>query len=302
MAGAPQGPLVKVDVRASDEFTAPEDADAELRLVQAWLGVEIKNNNDKWVSLFRALNAIRSLCLFHPDLIRPHMGPIAELVHCSTRSLRSSMVRNAMLCVKDMYAAAVVPLLDSSILTESVQCLIEHCGSKQNFIAKMASEMVQDLQGSVPVAIFMVALCMAAQTKHIAAAGEAMVFLEACLAKLGVGKKPGAGLPSVIEASIFERVLAAVVNGSEGRHEAGRTASKKCLRRFRRAMGQEVFEARAKAALPVNQYYQAMKHSAKPVKKGKGRVGGISGKGRAGLQTKLSIRERFQLKKSANDA
>jgi len=287
MAGAPQGPLIKVSVLTSDCFKASADPEAELKLVTTLIGTALKKED--WAAQFAALNTIRSLCLFHPEMLKSHMGPVASFVHSSVRSLRSSMARNAMHCVRDMYTAGVVPLLDSSILTESVQCLITHCGSKQNFMAAIATEMVEGMLLLVPLELLMPTLCTAAEMKNAAAAGQAMVFVEKCLAKLGVGKQPGAGLPSSLVESDLGCVLVAAVCGSEGKHEAGRAASKKCLRRFRRAMGQGDFEKYAKAALPVQQFYTAMKHSAKPIPKGR-----TSMSKRAAFTKKLSIRERLK--------
>ncbi|CAM9956411.1 unnamed protein product, partial [Choristocarpus tenellus] len=58
-----------------------------------------------WADMYSAVDSTRRLSIFHRDVLlqEGHLGQAVALVGLAVGNLRSSMVRNALLCVNDMF-------------------------------------------------------------------------------------------------------------------------------------------------------------------------------------------------------
>lgn len=126
MAGAPQGPVYQVAVLETGEFEPSPNADEEMRAVLAASG-----GGGDWADLYSAVDSARRLCIFHAGVVvrggggeggetttgaeegegssggGGNLAGVVGLLAMAVGNLRSSMVRNALLGVGDMFRYAV---------------------------------------------------------------------------------------------------------------------------------------------------------------------------------------------------
>lgn len=135
MAGAPQGPVYQVAVLETGEFEPSPNADEEMRAVLAASG-----GGGDWADLYSAVDSARRLCIFHGEVVLrgggigggdggvgrsrevggdgqeeegegeegegssgSNLEGVVGLLSMAVGNLRSSMVRNALLGVGDIF-------------------------------------------------------------------------------------------------------------------------------------------------------------------------------------------------------
>ena len=57
----------------------------------------------EWSSQFKALDVIRCLAIFHPELVPPVVEGAVDAALQASGDLRSCLARNGLLCFKDLY-------------------------------------------------------------------------------------------------------------------------------------------------------------------------------------------------------
>lgn len=110
MAGAPQGPVYQVAVLETGEFEPSPNAEEEMRAVLAASG-----GGGDWADLYSAVDSARRLCIFHAEVVvratagagggggGSNLEGLVSLLAMAVGNLRSSMVRNALLGVADVF-------------------------------------------------------------------------------------------------------------------------------------------------------------------------------------------------------
>lgn len=128
MAGAPQGPVYQVAVLETGEFEPSPSAEEEMRAVRA-----ASEGGGDWADLYSAVDSARRLCIFHPEVVMlggggngngdgeqeggeeegggeggggsggSNLEGVVGLLTMAVGNLRSSMVRNALLGVGDIF-------------------------------------------------------------------------------------------------------------------------------------------------------------------------------------------------------
>lgn len=63
------------------------------------------HGDGNWADLYSAVDSARRMCIFHKDVLmrEGNLEGAVELVAAAIGNLRSSMVRNALLAVSDMF-------------------------------------------------------------------------------------------------------------------------------------------------------------------------------------------------------
>lgn len=115
MAGAPQGPVYQVAVLETREFDPSPNAEEEMRLVRSASG-----GGGDWADLYSAVDSARRLCIFHAEVVvrggggeeggeeNSNLEGVVGLLAMAVGNLRSSMVRNALLGVGDIFRYVLV--------------------------------------------------------------------------------------------------------------------------------------------------------------------------------------------------
>lgn len=111
MAGAPQGPVYQVAVLETGEFEPSPNVDEEMQAVLAASG-----GGGDWADLYSAVDSARRLCIFHAEVVLlggggggegnesgSNLAGVVGLLAMAVGNLRSSMVRNALLGVGDIF-------------------------------------------------------------------------------------------------------------------------------------------------------------------------------------------------------
>lgn len=110
MAGAPQGPVYQVSVLETAEFEPSPNPAEEMRAVRA-----ASAGGGDWADLYSAVDSARRLCIFHGDAVisgttgeerggdGSNLEDVVSLLAVAVGNLRSSMVRNALLGVGDIF-------------------------------------------------------------------------------------------------------------------------------------------------------------------------------------------------------
>ncbi|CAM9906269.1 unnamed protein product, partial [Hapterophycus canaliculatus] len=110
MAGAPQGPVYQVSVLETAEFEPSPNPLEEMRAVRA-----ASAGGGDWADLYSAVDSARRLCIFHGEAVvmggrgedgggeGSNLEGVVTLLAAAVGNLRSSMVRNALLGVGDIF-------------------------------------------------------------------------------------------------------------------------------------------------------------------------------------------------------
>jgi len=277
MNGAPEGTLVAVDVVLSKDFLPSKAPQEELATA---LNTDISD----WTAHYNAVVSIRRLCLFHADLLgEQDLAPIVAMVGDACGNLRSTVVRNAMMCFQDMFAHLSASAMECSI-DETIKALLQQAASELKFISNTAREVLDQAGKTGPLAAIMaVVLTEITSSTNANVVVAALRLLEACLNTVGVGRTPGAGYPL----DNLSAVVLGAAKGLRSKKQDGRDLAKKALKRLRRALGDDVFRESANTALEgcTAEVEEVMKNSVMETKK-KGKPTGSS-----------SIREQMMARK-----
>lgn len=257
MSGAPQGVLVQVDVLESSEYTPSEDPAGELALIQESL------ESSDWDVLYNAVSSTRRLCLFHPEMLHQEiLAPVLVMVREAVQSLRSTMARNAMLCLRDLLRC--LPTEMASSLEAISGVLVPRTGSDKKFIVDTARQTLDEASKSEPLAEgLMLSVGAWVETTNSNAATAAIEIFGQCLHTLAF--KPSEELVS--------HVLTVLSKSLASKSVEGKNAARKSLRQVRRVSGDTQFEAAVKCAFGADEraIQEAMDNSKPLVKKNSSR-------------------------------
>eukprot|EP00904_Undaria_pinnatifida_P008262 jgi/Undpi1/4566/HiC_scaffold_18.g07920.m1 len=242
MAGAPQGPVYQVAVMETKEFEASPNPDEEMKAVLTASG-----GDGDWADLYSAVDSARRLCIFHRNVVARdgNLQGAADLVAAAVGNLRSSMVRNALLGVADMFGS-----LGDDMARVDIQALIagtmQRLAGDKRFICQTAAQAMEAAARRGPSLDVLHAILPVFEDRNAEVLAKSAFYSEQCLAALGVGSKPDAGLPSGLKFDDLARGMARVFNGKVAE---GRASAKRGFLRSRKAMGAGPFEAAVARAI-----------------------------------------------------
>lgn len=108
-----------------------------------------KLKSSQWVDQFQALDVVRSLTLHHAALLSPTLHKIAPNVAKAAESLRSSVCKNALLCLFDMCGQYQTDL-EASICPLLISLLKRSADTSNIFISASANSALVKLIESCP--------------------------------------------------------------------------------------------------------------------------------------------------------
>jgi hypothetical protein len=162
MNGAPEGDLFEVTVLTDDELLRIESDDEASVIVAALLDGTSLSASATWADKFEAITNIRRLLksigskVIKSDTIATSM---CAVVGEGLESLRSTNVRNALLCMRSLLAC--LKELDSTIPRDSVvpllQSLIRRCHTGARFISEQALAVSREVAPNLPLGVVVVA-------------------------------------------------------------------------------------------------------------------------------------------------
>jgi hypothetical protein len=202
-----------------------------------------------WADQYECIDSVRRLVLHQPELVRPHLPGVFPFLVASAQSLRSSMARNALLCIKEALERGL-PL--GSDLEPLCSVTLQRMAGDKKFIGQACADaltaavesegeglglVVQGLLGSVHARNPEVSsLCMVYMERCL----EAAARRQASMAPTTPKQKP----PLAELLGTDDRTLvAALGRGYEGRLAVGKNASRRSLKRLRGLLGGAAFRA-----------------------------------------------------------
>jgi len=226
--------LVQVDVVESSCLLPLEQPEAELlQLPQSLLSSD-------WDVAYNGIVSARRLCIHHPMLLSDSavMPIVLASAQSSVQNLRSTVMRNAMLCIQEVFAhlpvSVVLPTLE-----ETAKVLLLRAGSDKKFIADAALKVLATAAGTEAAEMLALASCGWVDNPNAGVVAAALQTSKLCLKTL----------EGRLSTSCLHKVLLMSSKGLKSKKAEGRDAAKDCSRMLRQAMGDEAFTAAARAAL-----------------------------------------------------
>lgn len=245
MKGAPEGPVYQVDVLETRDFEPSSNPQEEVAVVVTAC------SSSTWADQYAGIDSLRRLAIFHHAHLLSEERPSPDgglllvalpfLTEC-IGSLRSSMIRNALLALKDLYTFVGRPLEKfASELGPAVEAALQRCAGDKKFICASATAALEaGAKNGPPMEMLLIAI-PAIDDKRPEVCSMAAVLTETCLGSIGVGSasSAGSGLPEGID---MRSLLQALCRAADGKNPEGRSAAVRALGRCRRSMGAERFE------------------------------------------------------------
>eukprot|EP00752_Nemacystus_decipiens_P003701 g3410.t1 len=284
MAGAPQGPVYQVAVLETGEFEPSPNAGEEMRAVLAASG-----GGGDWADLYSAVDSARRLCIFHAEVVllggegegegeassgSGNLAGVVGLLAMAVGNLRSSMVRNALLGVGDVFSFLKHDAGRVDIRPMVAGTLQRLAGDKR-FICQTAAQAMEAATRNGPSLNVLHAILPSLDDRNPEVAAKSAFYSEQCLAALGVGSKAGVGLPEGLE---FHRLVPGMSRALNGKVAEGRASSRRALLRSRKAMGLSTFEAAVGASLDRSEASALLAALATPNRAGGASKGGLGGR------------------------
>ncbi|CBJ31203.1 conserved unknown protein [Ectocarpus siliculosus] len=292
MAGAPQGPVYQVAVLETGDFEPSPNPDEEMQAVRA-----ASAGDGDWADLYSAVDSARRLCIFHAQkLLVPggqggggaggsgdggdadgNLEGVVGLLAAAVGNLRSSMVRNALLGVGDIFRFLKhdVGRVDISPMIAGT---LQRLAGDKRFICQTAAQAMEAAARNGPGADVLHAILPSLDDRNAEVAAKSAFYAEQCLAALGVGSKAGVGLPEALE---FRSMLPGMSRALNGKVAEGRASARRALLRCRKAMGLGPFEAAVKSSLEKAEATSLLTVLATPNRTGAAAGAGKAGPGRA---------------------
>ncbi|CAN0559322.1 unnamed protein product, partial [Ectocarpus sp. 12 AP-2014] len=197
------------------------------------------------------------------------------LLAAAVGNLRSSMVRNALLGVGDVFRFLKHDVGRVDIRPMIAGTLQRLAGDKR-FICQTAAQAMEEAARNGPGVDVLHAILPSLDDRNAEIAAKSAFYAEQCLAALGVGSKAGVGLPEALE---FLSMLPGMSRALNGKVAEGRASARRALLRCRKTMGLGPFEAAVKVSLEKAEATSLLTVLATPNRTGA--AAGKAGPGRA---------------------
>ena len=251
MNGAPEGELFVVEVIETANllpFENDHEIEVALEQCQSVLAFDNSANATSWADAFHAVTTLRRILIHHakntPGLAET-LPSLMEGVATTSRSLRSALARNSLLCAGALLAcpeptvSEAVWQLSGKTLDELVGCLVEaRCATKALWAA--AEESLSGCVNELPpkqLALLVPRLALKAGHKNKEVAEAAVVWAAQALASLAASSKGSIGLAS-LRALNLSTTLPMLLLGLNGRAPSGKQASRRCLTMLKSLCGE----------------------------------------------------------------
>ena len=141
-------------------------------------------SSDQWDKVFDALNVVRSLALHHHGSIGPVLHSLVLSVNEASKNLRSSVAKNALLCLNDMIDG-LGPQMDPELDTIVSQLLKRASESGTGFLGDEADRCLRSMCMSCSESKALSALLNCADNKKPQLRARAAHHIEYCVSQMG---------------------------------------------------------------------------------------------------------------------
>lgn len=183
MSGAPTGVVYQVEVLSTEEIEPSSNPEEDLALVAEHA------NCSEWADQYGCIDAVRRLCLHHKEMLgEEKLKDIFSLLVSGVSNLRSSMTRNALLCLREMLNQGFGPQMKES-MPEICSVLLQRMVGDKKFICDACSAAMDVAVDSEVVSDVLAALLPNVNSKNPEISSRCMIYVEKCLNKIGMKSK-----------------------------------------------------------------------------------------------------------------
>eukprot|EP00941_MAST-03F_sp_MAST-3F-sp1_P002983 g2983.t1 len=132
--------------QSKHDFNVCIDPKADMAIV-----LEDINNSD-WTLQFPATEKLRSICIYHPELLQScHMKHICTSLCVACANLRSAPARNALYCLGDLFSSIISyrsiyeEIASTELLNQCVESIFKCAGSNKQFLRDAAAVAINAL-------------------------------------------------------------------------------------------------------------------------------------------------------------
>ncbi|OWZ08731.1 hypothetical protein PHMEG_00018674 [Phytophthora megakarya] len=256
--GAPEGELFHVTVKTRDELLESVDAAAEAQKLDQLLQRECATVDEAdvaWAHEFAALDSLRRFAMYHKDQARRQLenGVLTKLVLPAASNLRSTVARNALLCVQDL----ILGLKETACHFDAVvPVLLNRSCSEKQFLKDLARDVLDTaLQAGANEEFLHPLLTTSVSEKNAQIVSVAGLYVTKCVIRMEHGHLRKFVLET--RTSFFDEV-AAFLNCKVVECKA---ATRRTCQHTRRVIGNEAFVALVKEKLSGSAQLDVLKAS-----------------------------------------
>eukprot|EP00639_Heterosigma_akashiwo_P015533 CAMPEP_0206387640 /NCGR_PEP_ID=MMETSP0294-20121207/16751_1 /ASSEMBLY_ACC=CAM_ASM_000327 /TAXON_ID=39354 /ORGANISM="Heterosigma akashiwo, Strain CCMP2393" /LENGTH=213 /DNA_ID=CAMNT_0053839101 /DNA_START=397 /DNA_END=1038 /DNA_ORIENTATION=- len=209
MAGAPEGNVYQVEVLERKDVPPPEAPQDDLQLVLLAAGPSAATLD--WGDTYAAVDALRRLAIHSPQTLlnggAAVLAAALQLTKEGAGSLRSSMARNSLLALEDLFDFVGGPVLgEPEVATTLVSLLLGLAGGDKKFLRGTAQSTVDALARAAPGADTVAAFVAHAEDKNMEVQAQALLRADKALEEWLGGLAPGAARRGAAEKMPYEKM------------------------------------------------------------------------------------------------
>ena len=181
MNGAPEGDLYDVQILNDSELFAFDTAECAEAAFQT--ACSLKKDSSSWADLFSVVEVIRRLALHHQKVLLSSalLGEGVDSAIEAVISLRSSTIRNGILCLK---ALAAIDKMNAEYICRIVATLMGRTSGGPRFICDTATLAVEETIALLSPQLSIDALTSSTLLKNSDSAGKAFVLIAQSVIRL----------------------------------------------------------------------------------------------------------------------
>jgi len=212
-----------------------------------------------WSTRFDSITSLRRLVVHHPSSLgTTHTKALVRDLKSELNSLRSSLAKNALMALADIFGSGVMARLWEAELEQLAPSMLKRAGESSGFLREEAHRALLAMLSSCSDRFTLPLLLNAAATGTKNIKIMAVVYLdrlvEVCAARPG-----GQGVASLQNNKEFPRLLKAIGSFASDAAVESRTHSKWSLIRLARIIGLEELDRTLSRALPPAHYHSVAK-------------------------------------------
>ena len=232
MNGAPAGDLYDVQVLEDCDIKSGSDEDAT-NIISAMALPQTEN----WAGQFDQVTSLRQLLLYHRErLDAEQVSQAAQIIILAVESLRSTTVRNGLLCMRQFIATAG-GCNQASCLVDIIHCLVKRCHNGPKFLVRIAEALIPLVVRNLHADVIVDSSKELVVNRNMEVSKTAYLMLCEIAGRVASGDKG------------FGSLLTLLVSGINGKSSDVRASCKKSIIAIRKSMTEDDFKKTLSAVI-----------------------------------------------------
>lgn len=223
MNGAPAGDLYEVRVLNNEDFSPATSSEIADMLSAMKLPL-----TDNWAQQFDQLTSLRQLLLHHREMLTAEYEVLAaRFIILGVESLRSTTVRNALLCMRQ-YIDTAATCTNQSTLVDIIHSLVKRCHSGPKFLMLAAEANIPVATSQIQAATIISACQELMDSKNMDISKRAYQMMCAVAPRVGPQNSHD-----------FRLLITSISNGLNAKSSEVRNTCRHCMISIGKSLGKE---------------------------------------------------------------